>query len=65
MTAADQFITEVRRSDAAQIVGLKAKTLANMYSAGEGPTVIKRGRLPYYPVQSLLEWHEQRAEVTA
>lgn len=51
---------EVRARDAAVLVGLSEKTLANMRSDGVGASYVKRGRLVYYNRASLMAWHESR-----
>ena len=43
---------------------LNPRTMANLDSQGEGPAGrIRIGRKIVYPVQSLVEWLENRAEV--
>jgi len=51
---------EIRARDAAVLVGLSEKTLANMRAAGEGASYVKRGRLVYYSRSGLLAWHASR-----
>lgn len=52
----------LRARDAATLVGLSEKTLANLRSAGLGPAYEKRGRLVFYPVAALVAW--SRSTVT-
>ena len=56
----------VARSEDSRFSGglLHPRTLANQDSAGDGPkNRIQVGRKIAYPVDSLIEWLEERAEV--
>lgn len=47
------------RQDAARLLGLSAKTLANWASAGRGPTFYRLGRKVLYPTKDLIAWIEE------
>ena len=47
----------IARANIQEIIrGLKPKTLANLNSIGEGPTVYKIGNKVYYQVDELMKW---------
>lgn len=55
----------LRRSQAAEIVGVSPKTLANWHSIGRGPRVVYYGRTPYYRSSDLGKFIESMTEQEA
>lgn len=45
-------------TEAAELIGVPAKTLSNWRSAGRGPDVVKHGGKVLYPVKDLEKWTE-------
>lgn len=51
----------LNRRDAAALLGISPRTLANLHSEQRGPLVVYVGaRSPRYPVAALLSWWEAR-----
>jgi len=61
MRVQEQFPPFLTRKEAARLLGLRPKTLANWASSGMGPPFLRLGRRVLYRSQDLLEWLKAHA----